>query len=115
MTQKVNYIAARDRYMLGEIVRELGRARAKFPGVEHMTCAAMEEMGEVARALLQLEHEPAKGKRSVDVAGECIQLAAMAIRIATEGDTTYTRYDPAEAFADLEAEAVPEGELDAGP
>lgn len=76
-----------------DIEQELTRAREKFPGTEHIMNAATEELGELAQALLQINYEPGK-KTHEDVYKEAIQLAAMAIRVATEGDYTLPAYDP---------------------
>ncbi len=63
-----------------EVVAELGRARAKFPSPDGLMCALTEETGEVAKALLD---EPWENVRA-----ECVQVAAMALRVALEGDPT---------------------------
>lgn len=65
-----------------EIRDEVERARAKFPGRGHLTAALMEEVGEVAKALL--EGEPVESLRA-----ECVQVACVAIRIAEEGDEDF--------------------------
>ncbi len=65
---------------LAEVEAEIYRARAKFPGNEHMYVALAEEVGEVANALL----EGSEGLRA-----ECVQVAAMAMRLAEEGDADF--------------------------
>ncbi len=67
-----------------EIDAELGRARKAFPTTAHMTVALVEEVGEVARALLQ-------GKPAGELRRECIQVAVMAIRVMEEGDADFGR------------------------
>ena len=68
------------------IEAELERARERFPGNEDRLAALVEEVGEVANALL--EHR-AGNKKDVDVFMEAIQVACMAIRIAEEGDKSF--------------------------
>lgn len=72
----------RDRYVdLGqEIVDEVIRARSMFPQPNALLAALMEEVGELAEALLE--------KDTDEIRKEAVQVAAMAIRIATEGDPT---------------------------
>lgn len=73
-----------------DVKRELERARAKFPTNEHKGHALTEESGEVITALL--EHKYGVGC-ALDVYKECVQAAAMAQRVAEEGDADfpYTR------------------------
>ncbi len=73
---------------------ELAMARDKFPGNAHMMVALTEEVGEVARALLE------QGPGSREVLEECAQVAAVAQRIATEGDGDFTATGQQEAVAD---------------
>lgn len=70
---------------LGLIAEELKRARSLHPGNAQLLGALMEEVGEVANALL--EH----GSGSDQVREECVQVATVAIRIAEEGDPAYPR------------------------
>lgn len=79
-----------------DIVKELEQARTKFPGTEHMMNALTEEVGELAQALLHLQYEPQKEKTADDVYKEAIQVAVMAIRVASEGDATFPAYNPLE-------------------
>lgn len=66
-------------YCLGS---ELRFARHKFPGNQMMLAALMEEVGELAQALI----DHSRGKvDAAKVYGEAIQVATMAIRIAEEG------------------------------
>jgi hypothetical protein len=60
---------------------ELMRARQKFPQSEHSMAALTEEIGELAKALLD---EPLQR-----VQAEAVQVAVMAIRVATEGDPSF--------------------------
>ncbi len=63
-----------------QILSELQFAREKFPSPDGLMTALTEEVGEVAKALMD---EPKE-----DVYREAVQVAAMACRIATEGDPT---------------------------
>ena len=61
---------------------ELDRARAKFPTNAHLYAALGEEVGELARELLE------NGTRE-RIREEAIQVACVAIRIADEGDRDF--------------------------
>ncbi|KAF0234103.1 MAG: hypothetical protein FD177_1015 [Desulfovibrionaceae bacterium] len=62
---------------LDSLAKEIKRARAKFPGNAMLLEALGEEVGELARAFTGDGH----------VQAEAIQVACVAIRIATEGTT----------------------------
>lgn len=63
-----------------EIIQELGRARAKFPGDNGTTVALVEEVGELAQATFE--------KSRAEVRKEAIQVACMAMRVVLDGDAT---------------------------
>lgn len=65
-----------------DVRREVERARSKFPGNHKLLAALMEEVGELAQAMLQK-------KDPHDIAKEAIQVAAVAIRILEEGDADF--------------------------
>lgn len=65
-----------------ELHREVARARAKFPGNGHALTALVEEVGELAKALLQRAGDGA-------VKGEALQVACVAMCIYEEGDATF--------------------------
>ncbi len=66
------------------VASELVRARAKFPSSIHSFAALIEEVGEVGKALIS---------ESADrVHDEAMQTAAMAVRVATEGDASFAVY-----------------------
>lgn len=69
-----------DEKFLQMIIDEAKRARARFPGPNAMNAALVEEVGEVSKALM---YEPWNA-----VVAECVQVASMAMRLATEGDST---------------------------
>lgn len=73
---------ARDSLFLNALCAEIEMARFKFP--DRITMAVLvEEVGEVAKALQD------EGKEAVYF--ECVQVAAMAMRMATEGCREYER------------------------
>ena len=84
---------------LNDVVDEVDRARDKFPDNKHMYAALAEEAGEVANALLERDYkhhdEKPLGNAGYDrhVWDECVQTAAMCLRVATEGDPSF-RYRP---------------------
>jgi len=63
-----------------KMVKELAKARKKFPYSEGALCALTKEVGELARALLDEKWEC--------IEKEAVQVAVMALRIAIEGDST---------------------------
>ena len=66
---------------------ELVAARRAFPGTTHMLCALVEEVGELSQAMM--EHDRKQGTSVTEVLREAVQVAAMAIRIAVEGDDNF--------------------------
>lgn len=62
------------------IQRELSRARHLFPSPAGSLAALTEEVGELAKAVLDESQDR--------VIAEAVQVAVMAIRVATEGDPT---------------------------
>lgn len=65
-------------------------ARRKFPGNRLLLAALAEEVGELARALLQRKDRD-------DVEREALQVAAVALRIVEEGDATFENVSDEEA------------------
>ncbi|MCH7650678.1 MAG: hypothetical protein IIA63_05895 [Nitrospinae bacterium] len=63
-----------------DLKNEVEFARGKFPEPDGLMTALTEEVGELAKALLDEPRE--------NVYKEAIQVAAMALRVATEGDPT---------------------------
>ncbi len=72
---------------------ELVAARAAFPGDVHRLTALGEEHGELCKALM--EHDNALGTSPQQVLREAVQVAAMAIRVAVEGDADFLYQFPA--------------------
>jgi hypothetical protein len=68
------------------LIAEIQAAREKFPETEHLHAAFQEETGEVAKALFEIE----RGEETYEgYLAECVQAAAMAMRLATEGDPDF--------------------------
>ena len=76
-----------DGKMITDILGEVRSAREKFPGSRHMLCALVEEVGELAQAIMQNDRH--EGTTETEVYREAVQVAAMAIRIGTEGDEAF--------------------------
>jgi hypothetical protein len=71
-------LATREDVLAGEILAELTRARAKFPGKNVTFAALVEEVGELATAVFE---------ESADrVRKEAVQVAVMAMRMILDGD-----------------------------
>jgi len=81
------------------IWQELERARTKFPSAECKLAALMEEVGELSKALLD---EPAER-----IVAEAIQVAALAIRLAEEGDPTLNAYRAGRGLGPFPVAAMP--------
>lgn len=73
-----------DLQFLSVITTELVRARSKFPSSIHSFAALVEEVGELGKALISESEE------CVDA--EAMQVAVMAIRVATERDASFAVY-----------------------
>ncbi len=73
------------------IQEELRAARLSFPDSDYMVEALVEEVGELTKALM--EHSRGQGETALGIFREAIQVATMAIRIATEGDSRH-EYNP---------------------
>ena len=79
-----NRLTEDDFNFLSCVVSELVRARSKFPSSIHCFAALVEEVGELGKALIS------EDETCVDA--EAMQTAVMAIRVATEGDTSFAVY-----------------------
>lgn len=77
---------------LSDVQNEVTRARIKFPDSKHLLAALMEEVGELANALL--EEEYGRGVTSEMVYREAVQVAVVAMRLAEEGEPSFPRYEP---------------------
>jgi len=74
-----------DGRFLADVAHELSRARAKFPGNTLQMMALTEEVGELAQALI--DHRMGK-QTEEQVYREAVQVAAMAVRVAVDGDSS---------------------------
>ena len=69
------------------ITDELVAAREAFPENTHKLAALMEEVGELAQAMMH--HDRKLGISVHEVLREAVQVASMAIRLAVEGDDNF--------------------------
>lgn len=74
----------RDKTFVVAQAQELASARHNFPSPNCSTIALMEEVGELAKALLDESWDR--------VVEEAVQVAVMAQRVATEGDPSTFQY-----------------------
>lgn len=79
-----NHVRISDIGFSAEVKLELQRARKKFPGTAVTMIALTEEVGELAKALLDESAER--------ITEEAIQVAVMAQRVATEGDRSVDQF-----------------------
>lgn len=63
---------------------EIQRARKKFPGDNCTLAALVEEVGELSKATFS--------ERAICVYAEAVQVATMAARMATEGDSCFVAW-----------------------
>jgi hypothetical protein len=84
-------LSNRDVEFLNHVAQEIVFARGKFPGTKHMVAVLLEEVGELAKALLDYENDIAPKD---EIWLEAVQSSAMAMRLATEGvdGMRYSRY-----------------------
>lgn len=75
---------------MADVAAELERARAKFPGDRIMTIALAEEFGELAKAMLD--------ESGANVWKEAVQTAAMAARVAIDGDSSVDEWRAAKGL-----------------
>lgn len=96
-------------FFIVDVVREVRRARAMWPGNDHKLAALTEEVGELTKALLHHDYEVDKPDATPEaIWREAVQVAAMAVRVATEGDSTFG-YRPPETRRMLKGWVAPKG------
>ena len=90
-------------HFMADVLMEVGRARGMFP-MPHKPLAALgEEVGELNKALLDMDVDKAT---TIDVFKEAVQVAAMACRVAIEGDPQFPRYGGVQGVARVHDEAL---------
>jgi hypothetical protein len=90
-------------HFMADVLMEVGRARGLFPMPNKTLAALGEEVGELNKALLDMDVDKAT---SIDVFKEAVQVAAMACRVAIEGDPQFPRYGGVEGVARVQGEAL---------
>lgn len=80
-----------DMAFMFDVKAEATTARTKFPNTD-LAHAMTEEFGEVIKALMDQKQKDKVS--SSDIYKECVQAAAMAMRLATEGDPCFPKYKP---------------------
>lgn len=85
--------------VLAEVKAEIILARAKFPGGRLTTIALMEEVGEVARAII--DESPYR------VRHEAMQVACVAIMLMLDGDVSTDAYRDWRGHARLREQELP--------
>ena len=76
---------------LYNVKAEVKRAREKFSN-DDLAHAMTEEFGEVIKALMDQKQK--KTVTSQEIYDECVQAAAMAMRVALDGDPNFPDYSP---------------------
>ena len=74
------------RKFIAEVEAELHRAQSKFPDSVLCVAALMEEVGELAQAMLKVRAGKWPKER---IREEAVQVAVMAMRVALEGDRSF--------------------------
>lgn len=82
-----------DGFVLTMIRDELVADRTADPGTTHRLATLMEKVGLLSTAMAQ--HDSGLGTTTQEVLRAAVQVAAMAIRVATEGDGNYLYIFPA--------------------
>ncbi len=80
-------LTSADGLVMSMIRDEVKSAREAFPGKTHMLAALVVEVGELAQAMM--EHDRQQGTSVQECLREAIQVAAMAVRVAVEGDDNF--------------------------
>ena len=85
--QALERLTSPDGLVFTMIRDELIAARKTFPEKTHRLAALMEEVGELAQAMMH--HDRKLGTSVTEVLREAVQVAAMAVRVAVEGDENF--------------------------
>ena len=83
-TKERRVLESADDNFLADVISEINRARRKFPDPSNLTVAFAEEAGEVVKAVMS--------EAWSHVYEEAVQAAAMACRLAVEGDPLQREY-----------------------
>lgn len=75
-----------DLEFLKDVREEAINARTKFPDSVHSLAALTEEVGELAQAVIDERYHDGDSHRIWE---EAVQVAVMAMRVATEGDRSF--------------------------
>ncbi|AXQ69115.1 hypothetical protein HOU02_gp091 [Caulobacter phage CcrBL9] len=89
-----------------------------YPDNEHMLAALMEEVGEVAEALLEAHRDPDNAAKQAKVYAEAMQVVALGLRIGLEGSGEFSyefRQEYADAFKTVEPPAPKKASAKASP
>ena len=80
-------ITSPDGVVMSLIMGELTAERADSPDTTHLLATLSKSMGELSQSMV--EHDRAQGTSAQEVLRDAVQVATMAIRIATEGDENF--------------------------
>ncbi len=86
-------LTSRDGVIVSLIMGELQAVRAQSPGQQHHLANLTKEAGELAHSMIQ--HDLGQSGSPQEVLRDAIQVATIAIRIATEGDDNFLYEFPA--------------------
>ena len=86
-------VFTREGKFLKRLLQEVERARENFPENQAMMAALMEEVGELAQALIEHDRRGSEEIPESEILAEAVQVAAMALRVALEGDQSFS-YNP---------------------
>ncbi len=90
--QALERLTSPDGIVITMVRGELEAARKKSPNNLHQLVALMEEVGELAQAMM---HHDTDGSQTIQmVLRKCVQVASMAVRVATEGDENFAYLFP---------------------
>jgi NTP pyrophosphatase (non-canonical NTP hydrolase) len=78
-----------DAHFLNAVANEVVLTRTKYPDNNLLMNALTEEVGELARALLEYYWDPTPEKKT-NIKTEAVQVGTMAMRIYSEGDRSLT-------------------------
>lgn len=90
---KINDLFDSDISFLFDVKSEVTAARARFSNTD-LAHAMTEEFGEVIKALMDQKQKDKVS--SAEIYKECVQAAAMAMRLAMEGDPCFPKFKPSE-------------------